>query len=392
MSSPDVGAEQAERAQHDAGRAHRDGVHGGEAGVERGGDEPGPPCGRGFQVGDRDGLTGGVALHARALVGLQLEEFQFAGLLGGGGQQAQLVERVGEQKSGGGDVEQLGAALGEFGQQVHHVEVLEQGVDERDDRVQHAGFTRGFGHFTLRPWVCASVGLEPESAVEDVAGDVGGAAAGGVGVGAQADQGLGGLDLQLGDEHAGGLADLGAGQGVEFGPGVAVGVGDGGLQVVVEEVEQRDAGQLGGDDGAGDLLVLQAAGLGAEQVEGADVFTGDDDGHREDAADLEVEHGGAVDGPARVVGVGEIDDQDGRAPGDRIQARALAEEELELVVHAGGFTAGSEGSAVGAVEDQGDRRRVDVEEHHARLTQPVGGIYPTAAVDSGEKLLVDRHI
>ena len=37
-----VGAEQAERAQDDAGRAHRDGVHGGEAGVERGGDEPGP--------------------------------------------------------------------------------------------------------------------------------------------------------------------------------------------------------------------------------------------------------------------------------------------------------------------------------------------------------------
>ena len=117
----------------------------------------GQRCGGGFQVGDRDGLAGGVALDARALVGLQLEQFQFAGLLGGGGQQAQLVERVGEQEAGGGDVEQLGAALGEFGQQVHHVEVVEQGVDEGDHRVQHAGFTRGFGHFTLRPWaLCIS--------------------------------------------------------------------------------------------------------------------------------------------------------------------------------------------------------------------------------------------
>ena len=179
---------------------------------------------------------------------------------------------------------------------------------------------------------------------------------------------------------------------LQFGPRVAVGVADGGLQVRVEEVQQRDAGQLGGDAGAGDLLAGQLAGLGAEKVEGADVLSGDDDGHRVDAADLEVEHGGAVDGPARFVGVGEVDDQDGCAPGDRVEARAFAEDELEFVVHACGRAAGSEGSVVGAVEDQGDRRRVDVEEHHARLTQTVGGVYPTPAVDSGEELLVDRHI
>ena len=94
-----------------------------------------------------------VALHAGSLVGLQLEELQLAGLLGGGGQQAQLVEWVGEQKAGGGDVEQLGTTFGEFGQQVHDVEVLEKGVDEGDDRVQNAGFTRDCGHFRLRPWM-----------------------------------------------------------------------------------------------------------------------------------------------------------------------------------------------------------------------------------------------
>ena len=70
------------------------------------------------------------------------------------------------------------------------------------------------------------------------------------------------------------------------------------------------------------------------------------------------------------------------------EARALAEDELQFVVHARGRAAGSERSAVGAVEDQGDRRRVDVEEHHAGLTQPVGGLYPTPAVDGGEQLLV----
>ncbi len=81
-----TGAEQVERAQHEARRAHRDGVHRGEAGVERGGYEPGPSRSRPVQVGDRNGLAGGIALDAGALVGLQLEELQFAGLLGGGGQ------------------------------------------------------------------------------------------------------------------------------------------------------------------------------------------------------------------------------------------------------------------------------------------------------------------
>lgn len=36
-------AEQTERAQHDAGSAHRDGVYGGEARPDRGGNKPRPP-------------------------------------------------------------------------------------------------------------------------------------------------------------------------------------------------------------------------------------------------------------------------------------------------------------------------------------------------------------
>lgn len=119
----------------------------------------------------------------------------------------------GEQKSRGLDVEQLSTSLGEIGQQVDDVEVAEQAVDERDDGVQHAGFTRSVSHRASVPdrsCLCepASVGLELQSALEDVAGDVGGAAAGGVSVSAQPDKGLGQLNLQLGDEHSGGLADL----------------------------------------------------------------------------------------------------------------------------------------------------------------------------------------
>ena len=73
-------------------------------------------------------------------------------------------------------------------------------------------------------------------------------------MGAQAYQRLGGFDPELGDEHAGGLAHLCTAQGVEVGPVVAVRVVDGGLQVGVHEVQQRGAGQLGGDDSAGELV------------------------------------------------------------------------------------------------------------------------------------------
>ena len=73
-------------------------------------------------------------------------------------------------------------------------------------------------------------------------------------MGAQAYQRFGGVDPELGDEHAGGLAHLSAAQRVEVGPGAAVRVVDGGLQVGVHEVQQRGAGQLGGDDSAGQLV------------------------------------------------------------------------------------------------------------------------------------------
>src|SRR6476469_1140886 len=45
----------------------------------------------GYKVGDGDWLAAAAALEAGTVVGLQLEQFQFAGLLGGGSEQAQAV-------------------------------------------------------------------------------------------------------------------------------------------------------------------------------------------------------------------------------------------------------------------------------------------------------------
>jgi hypothetical protein len=121
-------------------------VHRGEAGADRGWDKPRPPLYSPFDIGDRNGLAAGIAVHTRAFLGLKLEEFEFAGLLRGGGQQAESVQRVGEQESRCLNVEQIGTAFGELGQQVNNVEVVEQAVDERDHSVQHAGFTWGIAH------------------------------------------------------------------------------------------------------------------------------------------------------------------------------------------------------------------------------------------------------
>ena len=85
----------------------------------------------------------GHRVQARPLVGLQLEQLQVVDLLRGGRHQMQVIaQRVGEQQSRRRDIQQLCALLGELGEQVNNVEVVEQTVHQRDDRVQDASFTR----------------------------------------------------------------------------------------------------------------------------------------------------------------------------------------------------------------------------------------------------------
>jgi hypothetical protein len=67
-------------------------------------------------------------------------------LLRGGSHQLQLAARGGEQQSRRRDIQQLRAPLGQLGEQVNNVEVVEQTVHQRDDRVQDASFTKYLGH------------------------------------------------------------------------------------------------------------------------------------------------------------------------------------------------------------------------------------------------------
>ena len=139
------------------------------------------------------------------------------------------------------------------------------------------------------------------------------------------------------------------------------------LQVGVQQVQKRDACELRGGDPAGQILGQQWARLRAEEIEGADKFAGHDDGYRGDTSDLVGQHGGPVRGPASFLRIGEVDDQNRNPLRDRVQARSLAEGELQFVIHAGGRAAGTQCSAARTVEDKRNRCCVNVEETHTGL-------------------------
>jgi hypothetical protein len=65
---------------------------------------------------------------------LQLEQLQQPGSFAGGSHHAQLTSRIRQQQPGGGDVQQLDAAVGQHVQEVDHVEAGDQGVGQLDER------------------------------------------------------------------------------------------------------------------------------------------------------------------------------------------------------------------------------------------------------------------
>jgi hypothetical protein len=383
-----TGAEQTERTKDRASRAHRNGMHRCEAGVARRPCEPRPSTGFGPHVGDGNRLASGIAVHAGAFVGLKLEQFDVPGLFGGSGQKAKLTEWVREEEPSSFDVEKVCAPFRELGEQVNNVKVIEQAVDQSDHGGKDAGFTGRISHIAL---LGDLIRFELESAVKNVPGDIGGTAAGGIGVRAKSYQGLGRVDLELGNEHASGLTDLSAQQRVEFGPGIAGRVGDGGLEVAVEEVQKRNAGNFGGGGGAGQILAGEIARLATKKVKSSNVFAGNDHRHGVHSADLMGEHGGTESGPPDVIRVGEVNHQNRRPLSDRIEARAFSQSELELVEHAAGYVARAEGSGRRPVKDEGDGGGIDVEEDDTGRAKAVGGFASPAAIDGGEQLLVDCH-
>jgi hypothetical protein len=106
-----TGAEKVERADDLVAQPHRQGLHGGEAGLSGNGGEPGPAL-LSTQVGGRHGVAGPEAVQAGSLVTLQLEHLKHPGGLAGGGHHAKLPARVGQQQPGGGNVQQLDTAAG----------------------------------------------------------------------------------------------------------------------------------------------------------------------------------------------------------------------------------------------------------------------------------------
>jgi hypothetical protein len=376
-----AGAEQAERTKDRTSRPHRDGMHRCKSGVAGHLCELRPSANFGLHIGDRNKLASGIAFHARPFVGLELEQFEVPGLFGRSSEKPQLMEWVREEKTRSLHVKKVCTSLRELSEQVNDVKVIEQAVNQRDDGGKYAGFTGRVGHIAL---LGVLIRFELKSAVKNVAGDIGGAAASGVGVRAKSHQGLGRVDVELGNEHASGLTDLSAGKRIEVFPGVARRVGDGGLEVAVEEVQKGDAGDFGRGGGAGQMLAVETARLVTKKVKRANVFARDDDRDGIHAADVVCEHRGTEGGPPTLVGVGEVDHQNRRPSCDRIEARAFSESELELVEHAGGNVARAEGAGRGAVEDEGDSGSVEVEEDDTGRAKAIGGLGPAAAIDGGQ--------
>ena len=147
------GAEQVQRADHLPPQPQGHRVGGAEPDLACGPGEDRPPVRGGGEVDVGDDLAGGEAVQARPLLLLQLEELQQARGLVGVRDQSQVAALVVEHQPRGVGVDQLDAALGEGLQQVHHVELLDQGVGQFDEDLGQALLTH---HAIPPPGVAAS--------------------------------------------------------------------------------------------------------------------------------------------------------------------------------------------------------------------------------------------
>ena len=224
----------------------------------------------------------------------------------------QALQRIGEQEAGRGDVEQVGTAFGQVGQQVHDVEVVEQPVHQRDHRAQHAGFARMSFTMACLP---ASVGVQSQAPVEDVAGDLGGAAAGGVGVRAQPRQGLDRIDIQCATSMP--VAWLTSARLNAFSSAQALLAGS--STAACRSVSRRSSSgylRTPRRSPRPQLITRQGTRPGPKQVEGADKLPG----HQDRIASIPLiwfsSIARPVGGPASFPGDRAVGDQNRRSPGD----------------------------------------------------------------------------
>jgi hypothetical protein len=116
---------------------------------------------RQVDVGDR--VTGAVAVEARPLLVLELEQLEQTSLIARRRHHLQVAALIGEQDPRRADVEHRDAPVGQRRQEVDDVEVVDQRVSQLHERLRQQGLVRardlpgldpivaGYGHPTSGP-------------------------------------------------------------------------------------------------------------------------------------------------------------------------------------------------------------------------------------------------
>ena len=146
-------------------------------------------------------------------------------------------------------------------------------------------------------------------------------------------------------------------------------------------------GQLGRHQRTGQLLGTQHTGVSPKQVQGAHK------GHpgTVHAAKLMRQHRRPIRRPPNNIGIGQIDHHHRRAVGHRSKHGPSARVNCGSSYTRADTPPAPQRANVGPVEDQRNRRRVDAEQHHAGLTQPIGGPDAPPVADGGKQLFLNRH-
>lgn len=120
---------------------HGEGVHGLEVGLDGPWCELVPAVVGGVAELAEDGYAGEVRLEARSLLGLDLEQLEQAHGVARRSQDPELAVGAGDHEPGGVDVEELDAPVGQHGEQVDHVEVVDEGVGDLHEGLDEDGFS-----------------------------------------------------------------------------------------------------------------------------------------------------------------------------------------------------------------------------------------------------------
>ena len=186
----------------------------------------------------------------------------------------------------------------------------------------------------------------------------------------QPQQRLGGTDIELSHDHAGGLVHLDAVQerrGRPPAPGLAHAL----TAVESQQVEQRQRGELGSQQAPGQVGGAEPARGEPIQVQGGALRRADGDRQRVHRPHPELPRRLTVGGPPGLARVLEVRHEDRVPVPHGVQARPFAEGELELVEAAAEVVAGAERAPGGPVVGDRQCRTVDAQHPHAGPAQAV---------------------